>query len=718
MKPIGRALTNALRSFARPQQRIGSRKSAISLLFGLATASVIVGHAHFSNDDRIFAHFLPSKIHLDSHSTPKLQPRSDPASWVHRNSSPYTNLTQGQKTRIMLLEPGEGQDDLKCHLLPISSFTQVPYEALSYQWGDSSDRSYVLSCCGMDMQISRTLHAALRRLRNKSIIRAVWVDAVCINQNDLAERASQVRIMRDIYANATEVVVWLGEEEAGDESAFEELERINDDQRVPLWKNGFGWFRGTAPTSNRLSTSEFFTTTSKLRGVQYEHIVHLLCRGYFRRAWIVQELAMAKTAVLLYGEGNKQISWDMLANVVLNKLDRVVPQDILDSRVVQRSRKSIEAIERIRQHRVQSAGRPLFEVLLDTEQTQCSDVRDKIFAFLGLARDSLDNNGLEPDYEAQVAELFMKVATWDHEASGTLRMLSCCSGPWSKERDELVLELRGDHTPQARDKMALLHLPSWVPDWTRVGDASPFALYNASIPFSAGSAKTAEHSLQHDILKVRGIVVDTVDDIVSSTPRFVRTTGFYRLHDDYIEDLENVRIWVKKCKKIAAGGGLLTEDRYNLFWRAMTCELTEQALPAPDYYSSLFRKYLRHIEESPRMFRLILKSAQQSEIVHPGITLEKEADENFEDLAIIEATLARWSPGRRFFATKGGLLGQASDKTRKGDLICILYGSKIPFVLRRNRLGYEIVGECYVNGIMRGEALQNAPEKEEVFRIH
>lgn len=69
-------------------------------------------------------------------------------------------------------------------------------------------------CNWKPIQISANLYAALRRLRSPHGVLCIWVDAICINQQDDAERARQVGLMRDIYQNSDEVCIWLGESSA------------------------------------------------------------------------------------------------------------------------------------------------------------------------------------------------------------------------------------------------------------------------------------------------------------------------------------------------------------------------------------------------------------------------------------------------------------------------------------------------------------------------
>lgn len=89
---------------------------------------------------------------------------------------------------------------------------RVAYEALSYVWGKPSSR-HLISCNNKEFAIGQNLETALRRLRSNSVARVVWIDAICINQDDLDERSSQLQIMGDIYSQAQDVVIWLGDDD-------------------------------------------------------------------------------------------------------------------------------------------------------------------------------------------------------------------------------------------------------------------------------------------------------------------------------------------------------------------------------------------------------------------------------------------------------------------------------------------------------------------------
>ncbi|KAH7196263.1 heterokaryon incompatibility [Fusarium oxysporum] len=89
--------------------------------------------------------------------------------------------------------------------LPLETAANVEFSALSYAWGDPLPRKRII-CSGRAVEIGPSLHNALVNIRSRQYRRLVWADALCINQNDITERASQVRLMGEIYSAATTTV--------------------------------------------------------------------------------------------------------------------------------------------------------------------------------------------------------------------------------------------------------------------------------------------------------------------------------------------------------------------------------------------------------------------------------------------------------------------------------------------------------------------------------
>jgi len=137
----------------------------------------------------------------------------------------YTPLPSQKFIRLLELYPGHGNDDIDCALIHTELEQAPEYETISYTWGNPTNKSIVL-CHGKIVKVTQNLKDALVRFRLKDRSRILWVDALCINQEDGPEKGFQVKLMNRIYGNATRVCVWLGCTTAQMQPAFELIAQI------------------------------------------------------------------------------------------------------------------------------------------------------------------------------------------------------------------------------------------------------------------------------------------------------------------------------------------------------------------------------------------------------------------------------------------------------------------------------------------------------------
>jgi hypothetical protein len=126
------------------------------------------------------------------------------------------NPLREEKNEIRLLTLVEGRNSafVWCKLDHHSLSKHPPYTALSYHWGNPAITKTVM-INEQKAQVTVNLEAALRQLEADGYSK-IWVDAICINQDDSEERSRQILRMRKIYTQASEVVAWLG---IGDENS-------------------------------------------------------------------------------------------------------------------------------------------------------------------------------------------------------------------------------------------------------------------------------------------------------------------------------------------------------------------------------------------------------------------------------------------------------------------------------------------------------------------
>lgn len=141
-------------------------------------------------------------------------------------TSPFGDPLPEGSIRLLRILPATAElSPIECEVVRcnrLDSASTHPYEALSYVWG-SADTPRAISIGNHNVPVGMNLHAALSHLRDRAVERFMWIDALCINQEDPKEKARQVQFMAKIYAKANRVTVWLGEAANDSDEALEEL---------------------------------------------------------------------------------------------------------------------------------------------------------------------------------------------------------------------------------------------------------------------------------------------------------------------------------------------------------------------------------------------------------------------------------------------------------------------------------------------------------------
>lgn len=152
---------------------------------------------------------------------------------------PLESKSPHPTTRMIRLLPNENKyAEIECKLfiydlMSDSGADSHLYEALSYVWG-SNMRSRTIKVNNCEFPVTENLYLALLRLRNRQLERILWVDAICINQDDLDEKSEQIPLMRTIYAQAQHVTVWLGEAYEDGDKALEKLQSLAEGQDIDI----------------------------------------------------------------------------------------------------------------------------------------------------------------------------------------------------------------------------------------------------------------------------------------------------------------------------------------------------------------------------------------------------------------------------------------------------------------------------------------------------
>ncbi|CAN9295349.1 unnamed protein product [Alternaria alternata] len=261
----------------------------------------------------------------------------------------------------------------------------IPYEALSYTWG-GTDKNFTVTVNGEYLDVTKNLYLALQHLRSDSIDRVLWIDAICIDQSNEIERGHQVQQMCKIYSQAEEVVVWLGQATRETDDLMGSLQRL--EELSSPYAYGHSHWNLPQWTESWLSVPK--NSDLKLR----KGLNQLLSRPWFKRVWILQEVANARKASILCGTKSVRAHTFALAPLLMGiKPDRHC-QAVLDIMP-----------GRLREDTWWTENRDLYNLLLKFSESEASDPRDKVYALLGLCSDAWDTNSLRPDYKKGVQKV-------------------------------------------------------------------------------------------------------------------------------------------------------------------------------------------------------------------------------------------------------------------------------------------------------------------------
>jgi hypothetical protein len=268
----------------------------------------------------------------------------------------------------------------------------IPYEALSYTWG-GADKTSTVKVNGKSLNVTENLYLALQHLRSEHIDRVIWIDAVCIDQSNERERGHQVQQMCKIYSQAEEVVVWLGQATRETDDLMGSLQRL--EELSSLYAYGHSHWKLAQWTEFWLSVPK--NSDFELR----KGLGLLLSRPWFRRVWILQEIANAKKASISCGTKSIRAHTFALAPLLMGiKPDRHC-QAVLDIMP-----------GRLRENTWWTENRDLYNLLLKFSESQASDPRDKVYALLGISSDLQDTDSLLPDYTKSLQKVIQDTSSF------------------------------------------------------------------------------------------------------------------------------------------------------------------------------------------------------------------------------------------------------------------------------------------------------------------
>jgi hypothetical protein len=357
--------------------------------------------------------------------------------------SRYTySALEESRTRVLNIAPGQFDDDIIidiCQLSLENDWQEIEedvandtddysYEALSYVWGEENPpgRVWIGNACSAYLEITPNLESALRYLRYQDRRRTLWIDAICIDQQNVPERNSQVQMMGSVYSNAQKVLIWLGLSEGNE--CLDEFDHMLDYPRSP----------------HDLASDKIRNWTC----------YQLLSRSWFERTWTVQELALSRHDPIVH-VGKYSFSWEDIWDqaqipLFLESVSDETFTNVQDGmRLLQDVRVATHLQNQDNSERVLPT---LAHQVARTLHLSATDPRDKIYGLLGIS--SLKTGVLVPDYNKSCQEVFSEaLALMLHSRNPSIYV----EAPLRPLGDAQITDYNDDRKR-----------PSWLPNFTYV----------------------------------------------------------------------------------------------------------------------------------------------------------------------------------------------------------------------------------------------------------
>jgi hypothetical protein len=526
-----------------------------------------------------------------------------------------------------------------------------------------------------------TSEAALRRMRYWDKPRTLWIDSICIDQNNVEENGHQVGMMCQIYSKTFRNLIWLGPCNPTIAKSINAMEAILQEIAVET--------RDYADFEELLFDENYGTSVSRKPlsdNVDCLAFLRILDIPWFSRLWVVQEVSLAPNSMRYCGDFEVSLTNVLRSAIWLAHKWYELPETPLSTAEHLDYAGSIfdAADKTYGPLRIRGPYSVMLNLLNRFGHMRTFDRRDFVFAILGLwqmfTATKMLPSVLKPDYNLSVGEAFKIYIRYGIEESSCLWPLEWISEPSCEIRDA--------------------SWPSWLPavDRNQVdveNKPSEFLgnLFNVDDRESMILKKDFERP--NDLI-VSGVLLDSISEV--SATLTLRTTSSEML--TVMADLE--------CPRCESWAGTTVADLE-----------TQVSLVLLGGSSQGARVSHQEALQGYQSFKAC--SEEQGSFPDTPWALPSSASDDEKSISQYWRDLKYTTRYRAVFHTTTGHVGLGPRCTKPGDVVAIFYGSQLPIVMRPLPKGsYSLLGSSYVCGIMDGEAVRRHKEmglEDDVFRI-
>ncbi|POS79198.1 hypothetical protein DHEL01_v202421 [Diaporthe helianthi] len=592
-----------------------------------------------------------------------------------RLSYQYQTLDrQGKEIRVLEVLPGSRKEPLRARFVSafLAEEQTASYETISYAWGDSKFRGEI-EIDESIIDIPASSAAALRCMRRTDVGRRLWIDAVCIRQDDDHERSFQVQMMGEIYSRSSHNLIYLGEEEASTKSAIASIERALEELNERL---------GPSETLRELLRRSPSPLACEL---DLPAIFHFFQRPWFSRVWVVQEAVFAPASTCYCGI---ESFIDLLSLVRASSYITCFHASSINIRRGEWSDLgfeitcSLEFCVQLRTFvdpndyeynkfaRLNGDGSivssNLHEFLSLGDDRLCTDPRDKIFSIVGLIEQAAaktqgeyeeDRVLLEVDYGKSLKDVLRDATRFCIQESRTLKV-------WY---GSLKRHNSGDENDD-------IPLDGFFPRWKE---------YKASAGLRVRRETAMAMTVDPNVLTLDGYAVTEVVEV--SQP-----LGLH-LSDPDARLADTLTYIYHMCHGVIPRDAAKSNGFPECLARTFTMS-PYRGVYSNDSIRSSMQKHVYSVFDS---------------------RVQNNESEYWSEGAKFALALACYD--RRVFTGSNGYIGSGPSCLRTGDRIVVLLGGNVPYAVRPLPGGdggsgerYYLLGEVYVYGAMYGEIVEAA----------
>lgn len=310
--------------------------------------------------------------------------------------------------RLLRLRRGSGQE-IQCELIATTLGEGIQYEAVSYTWGPDF-KAATVNIDGKRLPITFNLNLILHDLRGSQIDRILWVDAICIDQGNDVEKGHQVQQMRDIYSSAERVLFCISRPTELTDLLMNSLGKLQEKlQKLDLHRNSIEtcWEKAQLELAdNHLSSVS--EQIEALTLIQRQALGYILAQDWFKRVWIIQEVANARDALVYCGSKYVSATSFVMGTRLLGRTSDQAIVSCINS--VQEVLNLMPGP--LRSYPDGANSRDLYSILRQFRNAKATDERDRIFALFGLCIDTQANDFPKVDYTKSIMEVIRDTVSY------------------------------------------------------------------------------------------------------------------------------------------------------------------------------------------------------------------------------------------------------------------------------------------------------------------